>query len=193
MEYGLERTPVKKLPGLQRNNCPDCGVKPGKLHKPGCDIGLDRKPNCPDCGVKPGKLHKSGCDVEHCALCGNQVITCGCIYRENGMDRARLENEHPDIYFNGATNAMYKVLAKKVAQVGGPVPWTGTWPGAAECMEFGWFCKWVDGPAGRWPLGSWSKCAATDPDATPDLNRLATDGRWDPKARRYFRKIAAGE
>ena len=32
--------------------------------------------NCYDCGVRPGELHRPGCDVEQCPHCGWQLLTC---------------------------------------------------------------------------------------------------------------------
>ena len=37
-------------------------------------------PECHDCGAKEGQIHEWGCDMERCPFCGNQVITCLCMY-----------------------------------------------------------------------------------------------------------------
>lgn len=34
---------------------------------------------CPDCNVKPGEAHHPGCDMERCPKCKGQLITCGCL------------------------------------------------------------------------------------------------------------------
>lgn len=32
---------------------------------------------CHDCHVKPGQMHKEGCDSPKCTICGTQLLQCG--------------------------------------------------------------------------------------------------------------------
>jgi hypothetical protein len=122
----------------------------------------DREPtNCPECGVRPGQCHEAGCDVERCARCGGQAIACPCVYEVCGMDYDRMEQDHPDVYQNGPTEAMYATWDRQWG--GRRVPWSGLWPGIAECREYGLYTR-----AGR-----------------EDLNRLAIVSRWDVDRQRY--------
>jgi len=45
------------------------------------DWGADKYP-CHDCGAIKGEYHVPSCDVEHCPVCGDQAISCGCIEGE---------------------------------------------------------------------------------------------------------------
>lgn len=94
---------------------------------------------CPDCGVQPGQLHLLGCDIERCRLCGSQRASCQC-----PMDDGVTEDDF-----------------------GGRLPWTGTWPGEAECQEYGLIF------------------AGTD---IPDLNRLVMECDWSPGQGRWLKR-----
>jgi hypothetical protein len=99
-----------------------------------------------------------------------QLISCPCIYTVNGMRRDELEEKYPEIYTQGPTAKMEAKFDAEVAKRGGYLPWTGEWPGVAECREKGWFCQDGFGPDSRW--GSFCPCPPDAPDAMPDLNRL---------------------
>lgn len=42
------------------------------------DLEMDGWSLCPDCRVRPGMPHKPGCDIERCSQCGDQQIGCDC-------------------------------------------------------------------------------------------------------------------
>lgn len=58
------------------------------------------------------------------------------------------------------------------------MPWTGEWPGVAECREFGWYALLS-------PSDGWVRCGADQPDSTEDLNRLYIEARWDQEEQRF--------
>lgn len=60
------------------------------------------------------------------------------------------------------------------------LPWTGEWPGEAECREFGWYARPVPGQG-------WVRCEPRQ-DASPDINRLYSEAIWDAEAGRFRRR-----
>ena len=59
------------------------------------------------------------------------------------------------------------------------MPWTGEFPGCAECREYGLYARRVPG------LRGWTPCDKDDEGATEDLNRLIIEGTWDSKRQRW--------
>lgn len=62
-----------------------------------------------------------------------------------------------------------------------PLPWTGKWPGDAECAAWGWYAYLVPGCG-------WVRCAKDHPGATEDLNRLYIDARWNAATRAWEKR-----
>ena len=70
-----------------------CSVE--SMHREGVPVAMVRWGNerrwrargrCGDCGVALGGFHHLGCDIQQCALCGGQMITCGCRFDEDASD-----------------------------------------------------------------------------------------------------------
>lgn len=133
---------------------------------------------CGDCHAKPGEQHMGGCDVERCPLCGGQIISCSCVYTVNGLSMDTLERDYPDIYGEGPTPAMLAKYEEAIEAAGGPLIWTGQWPGEAACLRFGLYCYWGPG---------WTPCEASHPNARADLNRLNEVARWSKELRDWYR------
>jgi hypothetical protein len=56
-------------------------------------------------------------------------------------------------------------------------------PGMAECVEYGWWTRFVA------KTSKWMRCQRTDANAMPDYNRLLDEGVWDANSGKYRCRI----
>lgn len=113
---------------------------------------------CHDCGAAPGEQHQPGCDTEVCYLCGGQAIQCYSQHRcpTDGTIFTTSECVTGEDGWPGVVNDEDRL------------PWTGEWPGVAECREFGWYANVVGYRA-----------------PTEDLTRLHTEAKWSRELKRF--------
>jgi hypothetical protein len=137
---------------------------------------------CHDCGVEPGQMHSPGCDMEMCAYCGRQLLSCNCVYDLNNFNQMPFRVQER-INAEGPTSTMWAVYEQEVAKLGGPLPWTGESGGAEACRKLGLWCYW--GGDANPPMLGWIECEAEHPLAREDLNALASRCRWDREKREY--------
>src|SRR5262249_30050280 len=61
------------------------------------------------------------------------------------------------------------------------LPWSGEYPGLAECREFGWYARAVP--------GGWEPCGPDDPGSQGDLNRLhGKEAEWDSAQMSFIKR-----
>jgi len=58
------------------------------------------------------------------------------------------------------------------------IPWSGEWPGKAECREYGFYSKKASGKG-------WIPCGKEEDGATEDLNRLEIECIWNIELQRW--------
>lgn len=137
--------------------------------------------DCRQCGAKPGERH-DGCDIARCVSTGFQFIQCaGELHIHQGREYGEHEGPcHEDI-------------------------WTGEWPGAAECREYGFWSyfntrdeqyRTGGGPfLADHPVG-WVQVEPDDEYlmqwATEDLNRLMVECVWDRGLQKFVPRAPGG-
>ena len=57
------------------------------------------------------------------------------------------------------------------------IPWSGTWPGEAECREFGWFSEITATGRQKRRMG-----------LVPDISRLYAEAKFDRRAQRFKKR-----
>lgn len=91
-----------------------------------------------------------------------------------------------DLHEPGCDVERCPACGKQLISCGCAIPWSGTWPGVEECQRLGWYARMVPGRG-------WVPCEKDHPDATENLNRLATDAVWNVREQRFEAKTEPRE
>lgn len=92
-------------------------------------VGHER---CPDCGVRSGQLHEPGCDIERCPACGGQYISCDCTDEElRGLSRIPWKGEFPGV----SDCREYGLYVRRIPGLPGWHPCSEVDPGAVEDLN----------------------------------------------------------
>ena len=60
-----------------------------------------------------------------------------------------------------------------------PTKFSGFFPGTEEAIKRGWYSYLDDD-------NTWQSCASTHPEASPDVNRVFTELKWDSQSERFI-------
>jgi hypothetical protein len=141
--------------------------------------------NCPCCNVEPGELHLSLCSVERCPFCGGQAMSCGCYARQLGYHEDLDCDDEP-------TDEEWEIWQQKL-DMQGRLPWTGEWPGLADCREHNLWCYQDPDHYGNPEMNyGHIPCESCHPKAGPDLNRLYRDFVWDRGLKKFVKPVNSG-
>jgi DNA-directed RNA polymerase subunit RPC12/RpoP len=146
--------------------------------------------SCHDCGAEVGDIHMDNCDTERCPYCGRQALMCWNTVTDEDLSKLTIEHKETQnpkllkkikmIIDNGEDETTVADCCDEIVKDSDRMPWTGIWPGVAECQEYGLWSKM--GPKG------WEKCDKDDPEASEDLNRLTEVCKWDRKLKKWALK-----
>lgn len=117
---------------------------------------------CPDCYVSVGQKHNVDCDVARCLATGEQRLA------------------HLPLAEAALVEGFGVIVGIHDC---GQDTWTGEHRGAAECREFGWWCR--PATAGDAPIAGWIPCPEGTPGAALDLTRLYRHATWDRDTGRW--------
>ena len=183
----------------EKTHCRDCGVEPGEFHEPGCDIE-----RCPFCG---GQLLSCSCAYKQLGpfygwdhkpfMCVHasklstlppEYTEVSPMYREEDgtftyMCSAPNYGLPTDVYNNGLSDK-HSEHWEAILEDQGKIPWSGEWPGEAECRENDLWCYW--GP--DFGEHGWVECDKDHPGAREDLNRLGVVCKWDRAQKKFVKR-----
>jgi hypothetical protein len=71
-----------------------------------------RARRCGDCGTPLGGFHHLGCDMQVCAVCGRQMISCGCRFDEDPPELFEDDDEEDDDEWRSQIDRVVSLLPR---------------------------------------------------------------------------------